>query len=79
MCGRLSCYHCHKLPFQCSVVINVIFNTCFGSIVCYIGEFYFEDFLNYHFELFGEMYENYRYSTCFSFKLCIINVLKITR
>jgi hypothetical protein len=31
----------------------VIFNTCFG-IICYIGKFYFEDFLNCHFELFGE-------------------------
>jgi hypothetical protein len=23
----------------CSVVINVIFNTCFGSVICYIGKF----------------------------------------
>jgi hypothetical protein len=26
-----------------SVVINVIFNTCFGSTICYIGKFYFKD------------------------------------
>jgi len=26
-----------------SVVINVMFNTRFGSIICYIGTFYFED------------------------------------
>jgi hypothetical protein len=38
----------------CSIVINVIFSTCFGSIICYIGKFYFEDFLNCNFKLFGE-------------------------
>jgi hypothetical protein len=38
----------------CGVVINVIFNTCFSSIICYIGKFYFVDFLNCHFELYGE-------------------------
>jgi hypothetical protein len=39
----------------CRVQINVIFNACFGSIICYIGKFYFEDvFLNCHFVLFGE-------------------------
>jgi hypothetical protein len=39
----------------CSVVMNVIFNTCVGSIICYIGKFYFEDFFfNCNFKLFGE-------------------------
>jgi hypothetical protein len=38
----------------CSIVINVIFNTCFGSILCYIGKFYFGDFFKLSFELFGE-------------------------
>jgi hypothetical protein len=28
----------------CSVVINVIFNTCYSSIVCHIGKFYFRFF-----------------------------------
>jgi hypothetical protein len=36
----------------CSVVINV--NLFWRSIVCYGGKFYFEDFLNSHFELFEE-------------------------
>jgi hypothetical protein len=27
----------------CSVATNVIFNTCFGNIICYIGKFYFEN------------------------------------
>jgi hypothetical protein len=41
----------------CSVVIKVICNTCFGSIICYVGKFYFEDILlNCHLELFGENY-----------------------
>jgi hypothetical protein len=34
--------------------MKVIFNTCFDSIICYIGKFYFEDFLNCPFELLGE-------------------------
>jgi hypothetical protein len=38
----------------CSAVINVICNTCFGSVICYTSKFYFEDFLNFHFESFGE-------------------------
>jgi hypothetical protein len=38
----------------CSVVKNVIFNTCFSSTICYVGIFYFEDFFNCHLELFGE-------------------------
>jgi hypothetical protein len=39
----------------CTVVINVIFNPCFGSIICHISKFYFKDiFLNCHFELFWE-------------------------
>jgi hypothetical protein len=33
----------------------MISDICFGSIICYIGKFCFEDFLlNCHFELFGE-------------------------
>jgi hypothetical protein len=32
------------------------FDTCFGSIISYMGKFYFEDFLNCYFELFGENY-----------------------
>jgi hypothetical protein len=56
MCGRLSCHRCRILPFMwCSVVVIVIFNTCFSSIVCYIGKFYFEDItLNCRFKLFGD-------------------------
>jgi hypothetical protein len=38
----------------CSVVIKAILNTCFGSIICYIGKFYFENLLNCHFALFEE-------------------------
>jgi hypothetical protein len=52
---------CHAItvanyPFTwCSVVINVISNSCFGSVICYIGKFYIEDIVfNCHFELFGE-------------------------
>jgi hypothetical protein len=33
-----------------SVVINVIFNTYFNSIICYTGKFYFEDFLKLSFQ-----------------------------
>jgi hypothetical protein len=33
----------------CSVVTDVIFNTCFGSIICYIGKFYFKDFFSLSF------------------------------
>jgi hypothetical protein len=36
------------------VVINVIFNTCFGNIILHISKFYFKDFLTCNFELFGE-------------------------
>jgi hypothetical protein len=32
----------------------MIFNTCLGSIICYVGKFYFQDFMNCHFKLFGE-------------------------
>jgi len=36
---------CHAITLTwCSVVINVIFNTCFSSIICYIGKFYFKEF-----------------------------------
>jgi hypothetical protein len=39
----------------CSEVISIIFNSCFGSISCYVGKFHFEDlFLNCHFKLFGD-------------------------
>jgi hypothetical protein len=38
----------------CNVVTNMIFNTCFGSIICYLGKFYFSVFLNCYFKLFGE-------------------------
>jgi hypothetical protein len=54
----------------------VIFNTCFSSIICCRGKFYFKDFFNCHFELFGENYENYHYRTDVSM---IINVFKIIR
>jgi hypothetical protein len=52
----VSHHHYHKLLFTCySVVTNVIFNTCFGSIICHIGKFNFKDnVLNFHFELFRE-------------------------
>jgi hypothetical protein len=46
----------------CSVVINVIYNTCFGSrdIVCYIGNFHFEHFFfKLSFQImWEELYEN---------------------
>jgi hypothetical protein len=50
---------CHAITvanynLTCSVVIYMIFNTCFGNITCCIGKFYFDDFLNGHFKLFVE-------------------------
>jgi hypothetical protein len=54
----------------CSVVINVIRNICFGSIICYIGKFYYEDiFLIFILYCVGELYENYHHRKDFSFKL----------
>jgi hypothetical protein len=38
----------------CTVVINVIFNTCFRIVICYICKFYFKDFLHCNFELFSK-------------------------
>jgi hypothetical protein len=43
----------------CSVMINEIFSTCFGSIICFIGKFYFKNIfkiviLNY---LWGTVWE----------------------
>jgi hypothetical protein len=35
-------------------VINVMFNSCFDSIICHMCIFYFNDFFNCHFELFGQ-------------------------
>jgi hypothetical protein len=29
----------------CSVLINVVFNACFGSTICHMGKFYFNDIL----------------------------------
>jgi hypothetical protein len=56
-------YRCNmQLPvtnycfLRCSVVIKAIVNTCFSSIICYIGKFYFEDFLYSYFKLFKENY-----------------------
>jgi hypothetical protein len=45
------------------------FKTYFVSMVCYIGKFYFKDFLNCHFELSGENCENDRYRTNFTCEL----------
>jgi hypothetical protein len=40
--------------FKWCRVMMVIFNTCFGSIICHIGKFYFKDFLNCYFKVFGD-------------------------
>jgi hypothetical protein len=58
-----------------AVLINLIFNTCSGSIIRHIGKFYFKDFLNCNFKL----YENWQYRSDFSLELRIIKVFKITR
>jgi hypothetical protein len=42
-CHATTVTNCHFM--WCSVVINVICNTYFSSISCYIGKFYFEVFL----------------------------------
>jgi hypothetical protein len=54
-------FACHTITVTkkhftcCSVVLNVMFNTCFGSTICYTGKFYIEDFsLNCHLELSGK-------------------------
>jgi hypothetical protein len=47
----------------CSVVVNAIFNTCFGSITCYVGKFYFRVFLIFVLNYFGRFFlqmMNYR-------------------
>jgi hypothetical protein len=52
------------------LVTNGIFNTCFGSIICYIGKFYFEDVFKLSFQIiWGGLYENYHYRIDFSFEL----------
>jgi hypothetical protein len=63
----------------CSLLINVIFNTCFSSVICYIGRYYFEDivFKLSFWIVLGELYENYHYRTDFSFYLWIVKVFKI--
>jgi hypothetical protein len=64
-----------------SIVINVIFSTCFGSFICHIGKFYFRDIcfkLSFQF-IWGELYENYHYRTDFSFELRIIKDFEIIR
>jgi hypothetical protein len=53
----------------CSVVIDVIFNTCFGTVICYIGTLCFKGFLNLLFPIiWGELYEKYHHRTYFSFE-----------
>jgi hypothetical protein len=39
-CNTITVANYHLM--WCSVVINMIFNTCFGSVICYIGKFYFK-------------------------------------
>jgi hypothetical protein len=39
---------------MCSVMMNMICNTCFGSAICYIANFISKFSLNCHFELFEE-------------------------
>jgi hypothetical protein len=64
----------------CSAVTNVIFNTGFGSVIFYIGKFYFKDFfLNCNFELFGENCMKIITKVDFSFELQIIKVFEVTR
>jgi hypothetical protein len=64
----------------CSVVINAIFNTCFSSIIFYIGKLYFEDIFKLPFSIiWGELYENYQHRTEFSSELQIMKVSEITR
>jgi hypothetical protein len=63
-----------------SVVINVIFYICFGIIICYTGKFYFEDFLNCHFELLEENYMKiFTAGQIIFFKLGIVKVFEIYR
>jgi hypothetical protein len=35
-----------QITISHGVVINVTFNTCFGSIICHTSKFYFKVFLN---------------------------------
>jgi hypothetical protein len=42
----------------------MIFNSSFGSIICYIGKFYFKDFVKFQ-VIWGELCENYHYRTDF--------------
>jgi hypothetical protein len=61
-------------------MMNVIFNTCFSSTICYMGKFYFDDFFKLSYLIiWGELYENYHCRTDFSFELQTVKVLKITR
>jgi hypothetical protein len=64
----------------CSVVINVIFNTCFSSFICFNGQILFErNFFGCNFELFRENCMNsFFLEQIFSLELLIINVFKIT-
>jgi hypothetical protein len=39
-------HYCHKLPFYMVWCSKCYLNTCFGSVICCIGKFYFEDFSN---------------------------------
>jgi hypothetical protein len=70
-----------QITISHSVVVNVIFNTCFSSIICYIGKFYLKDiYLNCHFELFREIcMKIITTGEIYSFELWIINVFEITR
>jgi hypothetical protein len=43
MCGRLS-RHQSQINVSRSTMINVIFNTSFGSVTCYWGKFYLKGF-----------------------------------
>jgi hypothetical protein len=63
----------------CSVVMNVIFNTCFVSVIYHIGKYCFKDFLNCHFELFMENCMKVIITGQTSLELRVIKVFEITR
>jgi hypothetical protein len=37
------------------------FNTCFGSVICHIGKFYFKDFLKLFKIIWGQLHEHHHY------------------
>jgi hypothetical protein len=42
--GMICVHLSHRYCFMTCIMINMILNTCFGSIIRYIGKFYSEHF-----------------------------------